>query len=220
MTPIPEGEFVLPLFPLPKVVFFPHTRLPLHIFELRYRSMVEDALRGDGRIGMVLLKPGWERDYYGAPPVHSYGTVGSISQVVRLEDGRFNLVLNGAFRYRIVEPVQESPYRLARVVADPEGCDDEAAMVELRERLVSLANRFLEYFPGDENVPELETASVGAIVNALVMSLNLEPEEKQSLLEIARMEERSVRVANTLEKILDVATFLAPYRRSGDPGMN
>ncbi|MBV9497422.1 MAG: LON peptidase substrate-binding domain-containing protein, partial [Acidobacteria bacterium] len=67
----PEGEFSLPLFPLPNLVFFPNTRLPLHIFEPRYREMIADALDSDQRFGIVLLRPGWQDDYYGAPAVHT-----------------------------------------------------------------------------------------------------------------------------------------------------
>src|SRR6185436_13732579 len=63
MSALPQGEFLLPLFPLPNVVFFPETRLPLHVFELRYRQMVKDVLETDHRFGIVLLRPGGERDY-------------------------------------------------------------------------------------------------------------------------------------------------------------
>jgi Lon protease-like protein len=59
MTAVPDGEFLLPLFPLPDLVFFPSTRLPLHVFEPRYRKMVSDALEADQRFGIVLLRPGW-----------------------------------------------------------------------------------------------------------------------------------------------------------------
>jgi Lon protease-like protein len=67
MTALPEGEFLLPLFPLPNLVFFPETRLPLHVFEPRYRQLVSDALAREKRFGIVLLRPGWETDYFGTP---------------------------------------------------------------------------------------------------------------------------------------------------------
>ena len=70
MTALPDSEFLLPLFPLPNLVFFPQTRLPLHIFEPRYRQMVADAVASDQRFGIVLLRPGWETDYFGAPAIH------------------------------------------------------------------------------------------------------------------------------------------------------
>jgi len=69
MLPDVGEEFLLPLFPLPNVVFFPKTRLPLHVFEPRYRQMVADAMSNDERIGMIRLEEGWEEKNYGAPPV-------------------------------------------------------------------------------------------------------------------------------------------------------
>ena len=79
---------LLPLFPLPNVVLFPSVFLPLHIFEPRYREMVADALASDRMIGMVLLRPGWERDYEGRPPVYPIGCTGVITHVERQPDGR------------------------------------------------------------------------------------------------------------------------------------
>ena len=69
----------IPLFPLPNVVLFPSVFLPLHIFEPRYREMVGDALTGDRIIGMVLLRPGWEADYEGRPPIYPVGCAGLIT---------------------------------------------------------------------------------------------------------------------------------------------
>src|SRR5688572_10864204 len=120
MEALPQGEFLLPLFPLPNLVFFPKTRLPLHIFEPRYRQMVTDALQREKRFGIVLLRPGWETDYFGAPAIHQCGTLGTIEQAVSLDDGRFNLLVHGDVRFRVLSEVTGEPYRTARVVASPE----------------------------------------------------------------------------------------------------
>ncbi len=85
----------IPLFPLPNVVLFPHVTLPLHIFEPRYREMVSTALEGDRMIGMVLLRPGWEGDYEGRPPIYEVGCTGLITHAERTTDGRYNHVLRG-----------------------------------------------------------------------------------------------------------------------------
>jgi len=87
---------LLPLFPLPNVVLFPDVFLPLHIFEARYRDMVADAVASDRMIGMVLLRPGWERDYDGRPPLYRVGCSGVVTHVERLPDGRYNLVLRAS----------------------------------------------------------------------------------------------------------------------------
>ena len=94
---------LLPLFPLPNVVLFPNVFLPLHIFEARYRDMVADAVASDRMIGMVLLRPGWESDYDGRPPVFPVGCSGVVTHVERLPDGRYNLVLRGLERFQILE---------------------------------------------------------------------------------------------------------------------
>ena len=106
---------LLPLFPLPNVVLFPNVFLPLHIFEPRYREMVADALASDRMIGMVLLRPGWDRDYEGRPPIYSVGCSGVLTHNERLPDGRYNIVLRGIERFRILEEDQALSYRRAAV---------------------------------------------------------------------------------------------------------
>src|SRR6187455_1781223 len=92
----------IPIFPLPDVVLFPDVDRPLHIFEPRYRAMVADALKGDRIIGMVLLQPGHEAEYEGRPPVYPVGCAGIITDVQELPDGRFNLVLRGFAKFRVI----------------------------------------------------------------------------------------------------------------------
>ncbi|MGH7405380.1 MAG: LON peptidase substrate-binding domain-containing protein, partial [Candidatus Methylomirabilales bacterium] len=80
----------IPIFPLPNVVFFPHTLLPLHIFEPRYRQMLADCLTGERWLAVVLLRPGWEAEYYGRPAVYAVAGAGEIVASERLPDGRSN----------------------------------------------------------------------------------------------------------------------------------
>src|SRR5579864_6170441 len=110
---------LLPIFPLPNVVLFPNVFLPLLVFEPRYREMVADAIASDRLIGMVLLRPGWNRDYEGRPPVYPIGCSGVITHMERLPDGRFNIVLRGVERFRIVEEDWSRSYR--RAVVEPLG---------------------------------------------------------------------------------------------------
>src|SRR5215467_10625354 len=111
---------LLPLFPLPNVVLFPNVFLPLHIFEPRYREMVADAIATDRMIGMVLLRRGWEGDYEGRPPVYPVGCSGVVTHFERLSDGRYNIVLRGLERFRILQEDADLRYRRARVEAVPE----------------------------------------------------------------------------------------------------
>src|SRR3954469_21701812 len=108
---------LLPLFPLPNVVLFPNVFLPLHVFEPRYREMVADALPSDRMIGMVLLPPGWDRAYEGRPPIYPIGCSGVMTHVERLPDGRYNIVLRGLERFRVLEEDHERSYR--RAVVEP-----------------------------------------------------------------------------------------------------
>jgi Lon protease-like protein len=220
MPPIPEGEFLLPLFPLPNIVFFPHTRLPLHVFEPRYRQMVKDALDTDQRFGIVLLRPGWEADYFGAPRVFDLGTLGTIEQAVPLEDGRYNIVVRGDVRFRILDEVSKVPYRTARVVAEPELTRDPEKAYQQREWLADLSRQYLKYLPDQTAVPEIETVDLDALTNALIMSLNLDVEEKQKLLEMSDVASRAEEIGSELSNRIESLRFLSPYRRTGDPTHN
>jgi Lon protease-like protein len=182
--------------------------------------MVQDALEADQRFGIVLLRPGWESDYFGAPPVYECGTVGTIEQAVPLEDGRFNIVVRGDVRFRIVDEISGNPYRTARVVSDPDlvrGVEESCA---LREWLADLSRQYLEYLPEQTAVPEIDTVTLDALANALIMSLNLEMEEKQKLLEQKDVLARAEQVGAELTSRIESLRFLAPYRRVSDPTHN
>ena len=172
----------IPVFPLPNVVLFPNVFLPLHIFEPRYRQMVDDALKGDRIIGMVLLRPGWERDYDGRPPVYAVGCAGVITHAERLADGRFNIVLRGMEKFRITGEETGQPYRVAHVepVLELSAESVRAEMRPLRRRLEALL------VPQPEGQPDPKVPSSMAdedLVNALAQYLEFEPVEKQALLE-------------------------------------
>src|SRR5215471_13247125 len=121
----------IPIFPLPNVVLFPNVFLPLHIFEPRYRQMVDEALKGDRIIGMALLRPGWQSDYEGRPAVYPVGCAGVITHAERLADGRFNIVLRGMEKFRVVGEDTSRSFRLAHVTAMPEQLSD-AVRAEIR----------------------------------------------------------------------------------------
>lgn len=128
----------VPIFPLPDAVLFPHTLLPLHVFEPRYRQLVRDALASDRRIAMALLKPGWERDYYGRPPVFPIAGAGEIIQHEERPDGRFNILLRGTMRIAILAELPPAqPYRLVRARPLPDRYldKDPKALLERVERL-------------------------------------------------------------------------------------
>ena len=173
----------LPLFPLPNVVLFPNVFLPLHIFEPRYREMVADALEGDRIIGMTLLRPGWEGNYEGRPLVYPVGCAGLITNSERLPDGRYNIVLRGLAKFRILEEDESRAYRLARVESLLETLSDadRDTMRDERRRLESLLVPRPEGRGADSKMPP--SMSDEDLINALAQYLELEPVEKQALLE-------------------------------------
>src|SRR5690242_1595700 len=138
---------LLPIFPLPNVVLFPNIFLPLHIFEPRYRDMTADALATDRLIGMVLLRPGWESDYEGRPPIYPIGCTGVITHADRLADGRYNIVLRGVERFRVVEEDHGRSYRRAVLEPMPEqplAAKDRDDIRTCRAKLESLLSPSVE----------------------------------------------------------------------------
>jgi uncharacterized protein len=191
---------LLPLFPLPNVVLFPNVFLPLHIFEPRYREMVADAVASDRMIGMVLLRPGWERDYEGRPAVYPVGCSGVLTHVERLSDGRSNLVLRGLERFRIVDEDHARSYRRATIEPLREGMldhEDRAAIRRQRATLESMLAPPLDRVGADSTMPS--SMSDEDLVNALAQYLDLEALEKQALLERPCLRSRAEALVELLE---------------------
>ena len=171
----------LPLFPLPNVVLFPNVLLPLHIFEDRYRAMVEDALGGDRIIGMVLLRDRAQDRIDEAPRVFPIGCSGVISHCTALDDGRFNIVLRGIEKFQILEEDHALAYRRARVEPIADTPSAGAVLGTDRHRLEQLLEQRLAATGSDSRVPA--GMADGDLVNALSQYLDLDPIEKQALLE-------------------------------------
>jgi hypothetical protein len=181
---------------LPPVILFPGVPVPLHIFELRYRKMVADALAGTRVVGMVLLRPGWEAAYEGRPPVFDFGCAGTIEHSERLPDGRYNIVLRGLGRFRVREERDGEPYRLASVEPLPDAPGPAAAVAAVRGRVVELIARATDVAAHALARPDL---SDELFVNALSQSLALEPLEKQALLDCDGVLARYDRLCTLLE---------------------
>ncbi len=195
--------YTIPIFPLPNVVFFPKTLLPLHIFEPRYRKMIKDTLTGSNRIGIVLLKEGWEKDYFGAPGVHLIGCVGEIQYSEKLDDGKYNIMLYGLSRVKILDFVQEKPYRVARVeYLKDSHFDHEGFNVNYEtENFIELVKEYLEEM-GVENLDDLvklQSHSLESIINQIASVLDIAIFEKQSLLEIDSLQIRYEQITKIIK---------------------
>ena len=175
------------LFPLPGLVFFPCATQPLHIFESRYRSLAADALAGDRLIALVLLKDGWEEDYDDRPGIHRVAGLGRIVADQLLPDGRYNLVLRGLARVRILEELPNAdPYRQSRVqVLEDQSTADVDELMGLRTALADLMLPRVTEGPSREQLRSLFKGELplGQLCDVLSFALPLRPESKQGLLE-------------------------------------
>ena len=105
----------LKVFPLPSVVLFPGAAVPLHIFEPRYRQLLRDCLASDQVLALAQLAPGWEADYAGRPPMKPVACAGVVGWSERLDEGRYNIIIQGVVRIRILEEHEpREPYRVIR----------------------------------------------------------------------------------------------------------
>jgi len=196
-----EGHEELALFPLGNVVLFPRIHCPLHIFEPRYRALTEAALAGSRRIGMATVRPEHVHEIAGDPPLFSIGCMGTIEQARRRDDGRYDLVLLGARRFRIMRelPRGDRAYRVAVVEWLDErfdGARDGIALQGLRADAIDLLLRLLRAV-APASAHQLDPRRFSGIddttfVSALCQMLELPAAEKQGLLEadgpIARCE--------------------------------
>ena len=177
----------LSVFPIAGAVLFPHMQLPLHIFEPRYRALVRDALSRDQRIGMV--QP---RDAGDPPSLFDVGCVGKIGHVEALDDGRYNIILEGLSRFRIRRELSvDTVFR--QVDADLIADDDIHQTLGLMERasLEREAKRF-----ADAQGYAVDWNAVGrlddeAIVNGIAQVAPFDIAAKQALLEANSLSDRA-----------------------------
>jgi uncharacterized protein len=203
-------ELRVPIFPLPEVVFFPETVLPLHVFEPRYRQMVADCLAADGWMAVVMLRAGWEKDYQGRPPVQTIAGVGEIIQAEMLADGRYNILLHGRSRIRILaeEPPEGRLYRVARAERlEEEGpkADDRtfgARLQELRAAHARLLVALGQSHPDVVGRLTVAGATPGAAIDRIVSAVVPDAEVRQRLLEAVDVSDRLDLAVGALGELL------------------
>ena len=189
---------IIPIFPLPNVVLFPSVFLPLHIFEPRYREMLSDALKGDRIIGMVLVKKR-QTDPVEPPAIYPVGCAGLISHAETLPDGRSNIILRGMQRFRVGWEEHDRAYRRAHIEPLPEIATDTIRddVRTARSKLEALLRGRLETAGGEAMVPE--DMHDEDLINTLAQYLDLDPVEKQALLERDDIAQRSLALIELTE---------------------
>jgi Lon protease-like protein len=196
---------IVPIFPLPEVTFFPHTLLPLHVFEARYRMLVIDALERDRRLAVVKLEPGYEATYAGKPAVHRVAGLGEIVSCERLANGRYNLLLRGECRVRLDQELpSDTLYRLMRAhrLADTGPAGDVApALARIRAACRALLSALAR--PADLLDTALaEGQAPGIVADRVAAAVLPDADQRQALLETLDVQTRVLRVADALEALV------------------
>ena len=205
----------VPLFPLPQVVLFPRAVLPLHIFEERYKAMTADALAGAGVVAMALLQRGWEKCYYQAPAIDPVVCVGRIVSHEKLPDGKYNFLLQGILRARVIAEDRSRPYRVASVVPLEESPAMEIDLANERQRLTCMLSSGVA-----ANLPIVRQframlaspMPIAHVADLLAFNFIDDAALKQSLLAETNVRVRVERVINALQEYQPVLEAHAKRR--------
>ena len=204
---------VLPLFPLSSVVFFPNTLLPLHIFEPRYKEMVNTALNNEKIIGMVLLKPGWEGDYYRNPEVYDVIGMGRIVSSEELDDGKINIVLYGLKRAKIIEIIEELPYRQAHIsIMENQYDTNNESFRSIIEEHINKWNLYLDEKQKAHRINVNTKLPLENLTDALASLIFPNVFDKQKLLEETNVQKRAEIIINDLQSRLDMISITSQKR--------
>ncbi|MBI4775608.1 MAG: LON peptidase substrate-binding domain-containing protein [Deltaproteobacteria bacterium] len=187
-----ENRETLAIFPLPNVVLFPGIVVPLRIFEPRYLEMMADVLNGDGLLGIVTLKPGWEAEYENKPDVYEVGCKGLVVKCDQDEEDSLQVLVRGVGKFRIAGEIEGKSYRRAEVIpiseSHVEELDTEGNQLrqELLSQLVDCGDRFIDI----DQVSELSELDTNIFINAMSFVSPFDTSSKQFLLEAENVPER------------------------------
>ena len=206
------------LFPLADVVLFPGVLLPLHVFEPRYRELMSDVLQSNRAIAIPRLRAGFEPEYFGRPSVYEICGAGSIVQDTKLADGRYNVLVSGLMRVRIVEELPSGTYRRARAVRIPDvEPNPREAVTAWHAQLVALCHKIAPYVTSrgrtlDQMIREAPDAA--ACANCVASAVIADPDERQRLLEERDPAQRMARIVEQLYELLSALQADEPVRAS------
>ncbi|HYO57687.1 LON peptidase substrate-binding domain-containing protein [Archangium sp.] len=202
----------LKVFPLPSAVLFPHAALPLHIFEPRYRDLVRDALAGDKVMALAQLESGWEGQYGARPPMQPMMCAGLIIWHEELPDGRYNILLQGISRARLLAELPTGKlYREVRVQLLPDAAYQGPEEEKLRQAVFELAGRVPASF-AENLLPVVARSQGGALADVVAAAVAPEPERRQELL--CELDVRT-RLEAVLDDVGELLARLSPVKPVG-----
>lgn len=202
----------LKVFPLPSVVLLPGTVQPLHIFEQRYRDMVKAALESDGVFAMAQVLPGQEHRLAGSPELEPMLCAGVIGVHEQLEDGRYNLVLVGVARLRLVRELpQVATYREveAELLEDPPVDSEEE--VPLRQAVLELIARIPDEV-GDKVATVTNRLHGGQLADVVAGTIFQEPAQR---FEVLLQTDVRARLREVTDEVMQVVARLKPRKQEG-----
>ncbi len=200
-----------PVFPLPTVNLFPETTASYHVFEPRYIEMIKSVLEGDGLLAMATLKPGYEAEYYGTPDIYPVGVLGQIRSYEKLENGNYNIKLEGLYRVGFGEMIKDNPYRVVELHELLEHDREEDFSGEHDDLMLRL-NYLAEHSPDDHDFSPLLGGddSFIALINLVARTLPLKNDEHYQLL---AMDSIRARANQTLWYVDDQIETIELFKR-------
>ena len=211
----------LSIFPLPNVALFPGAVLPLHVFEPRYREMIREALDSRKVLAVARLKPGFERDYEGRPPVFEVCGAGAIESHSERDNGRFDIALRGLSRVRIVKELPpRRAFRQVQAELLREAVPAPALVAAWQTKLGALWVQLAPHLP--QPVRDLKALTRGAddpsaYADRLAAALVADPEASQQLLEEADPAERLRLLTARVQELVDA---FSPRTQAKDNALN
>lgn len=218
-------KYQIPLFPLPGAVLFPRTHLPLHVFEPRYRMMMEAVVAGEQRIAIANLREGYQSDYFGAPPVHRVMTAARLLYADKLLDGRWNILVEGIERVELVGEPQQEPFRIGLVSPIREGIEESerAEVFTLTRKLAALAESIGEKV-GEEGRPLINLVNThmhpAVVCDIIASRLVSDSYARQCLLDerniLRRLRLLSIQMQNLVIQLREKGTLIDHPAAAGD----
>ena len=192
----------LPVFPLPRVVFFPGAFLPLHVFEERYREMVLACIQGTGAMAVARLKPGYEETYDGSPDIFTIAGAGRIVDHHENSDGTHGIVLRGISRVSLVEKDSSALFRVARAEVVPDSGQTRPSDMQT---LITCATQVAAVVR--ERHPEFELGigpgdTPSRVIDTLADRFVAASDERQAILEAAELGKRCEHALSTIAELL------------------
>jgi Lon protease-like protein len=215
----------VPVFPLPKLVLFPETNLPLHLFEPRYRELMADCIAsGNMLLAIAQLQPGWRADYHGRPPFYDVAGLGRITRHRKNDDGTYDIHVRGLCRVSLRElPAEDTGYRRAQATLLREKLPAGGVAHAEMSALLSLATQIVQRVKQNDASFELLASpkdEPARFIDKIADQLVPDPDARQQILETLDVRKRLELTSSKLAALhLALLANAPPDDGGGEPGL-